>query len=332
MFGVATVLQNGESAEETTRSLLEQLLPQWLQFPGHRLIFALIIVAIGVYFSKVFVRLLGRSVAQRFARQSVAQSVLGGVRGLTILFSVFIAGSILGLGLDNILFNLAVFSAVVGVILAPIVGNIINGVFVLADQPFEIGDMIELEDGTQGFVDDITIRYTKIFTLDNTFMVIPNGNIRERDVANYSAEDERTRISLDVLITYESDVPTARSMMERAARDIEPVIKGGPDIRVGTARYPAGPACLIQQYGDDGILLRLRYWVRAPYKIGSIQSNVRTRIAELFEDADVEMAYPHRHIVFDETSGSANVSITGQQSGSAEDPEHAVADTSADTQ
>jgi len=60
-----------------------------------------------------------------------------------------------------------------------IVGSVISGVFLLADQPYEIGDMIELADRNQrGFVDDITLRYTKVFTLDNTFLVIPNGTIR----------------------------------------------------------------------------------------------------------------------------------------------------------
>ncbi len=290
---------------------LGQLLPGWLQFPGHRIFLALVVVALGIYLSKLLVRLLGRPIAQRFARQSVAQTVLGGVRGLTIGLTLVVAGLVLGLGVGEFVIPVTVFSAVIGVILAPIVGNIINGVFVLADQPFEIGDMIELDDETRGFVDDITIRYTKIFTLNNTFLVIPNGNIRERDVTNFSAEDERTRLSLDVLVTYESDIPEARRLMEVAARDTTDVIQGGPDIRVGSARYPASPGCLIADYGDNGILLRLRYWVKKPYKIATVESAVRTEIRTRFVDADceIEMAYPHQHLVFDETSGEAQVAI-----------------------
>ncbi len=290
---------------------LGQLLPGWLQFPGHRIFLALVVIALGIYLSKLLVRLLGRPIAQRFARQSVAQTVLGGVRGLTIGLTLVVAGLVLGLGVGEFVIPVTVFSAVIGVILAPIVGNIINGVFVLADQPFEIGDMIELDDETRGFVDDITIRYTKIFTLNNTFLVIPNGNIRERDVTNFSAEDERTRLSLDVLVTYESDIPEARRLMEVAARDTTDVIQGGPDIRVGSARYPASPGCLIADYGDNGILLRLRYWVKKPYKIASVESAVRTEIRTRFADADceIEMAYPHQHLVFDETSGEAQVAI-----------------------
>ena len=320
---------DGDSAAD----FLAQYLPEWLQFPGHRLLAAVLVVVGGIWLSKLLVRLLGRPVARRFARQSVAQTVLGAVRGLTIGGAVVVAASLVGFGVGDIVLQVAVFSAVVGIILAPIVGNIINGVFVLADQPFEIGDMIELDDETRGFVDDITIRYTKIFTLDNTFLVIPNGNIRERDVTNFSAEDERTRLSLDVLVTYESDIPEARRLMERAARDTDDVIEGGPDIRVGNARYPANPGVLIADYGDNGILLRLRYWVKKPYKIATIESAVRTKIREAFaaSDATTEMAYPHQHLVFDETSGEAQVALREAAGATAVPPESATSTTGEST-
>ncbi|CDK38393.1 mscS Mechanosensitive ion channel [Halorubrum sp. AJ67] len=133
--------------------------------------------------------------------------------------------------------------------------------------------------------------------------------MRERDVTNFSAEDERTRRAIDVLVTYESDIPEARRRIERAARDCEAVIDGGPDIRIGVARYMAGPDCRLHEFGDNGILLRLRYWVKKPYKLAKVQSDVNTEIRERLGDpeADVTMAYPHRHLVFDDTSGVARV-------------------------
>ena len=123
------------AGEATTRTV-ESVFGELLDIPGFRLLFAIVIVALGVWISKLLVRLLGRTIAQRFVRQSVAQTIIGGIRGGTIGLSVLLAGSILGLGFGDILLNLAVFSAVVGIILAPIVGNVINGVFVLADQPY----------------------------------------------------------------------------------------------------------------------------------------------------------------------------------------------------
>jgi len=275
--------------------------------PGSGLLLVLVSVGLGVIVSKFLVRLIGRPVARRVSRQSVAQTIVRGVRVGTIAIALLFGLRAAGFQFTDLLVGTAVFSAVIGIILAPLVGNFINGVFILADQPFEIGDMIELENGTTGFVEDITIRYTKIFTLDNTFLVVPNGAMRERDVTNFSAEDERTRRTIDVLVTYESDIPQARRLIERAARGCDAVINGGPDIRVGVARYVASPDCRLHEFGDDGILLRLRYWVKKPYKLSKVQSDVNTLIRERLADADVEMAYPHRHLVFDDTSGVARV-------------------------
>jgi small-conductance mechanosensitive channel len=272
-----------------------------------RVLAALAVVGAGIVLSKFLVRLLGRPIARRFHRQSVAQTVLGMIRVSTVVVSTFVAGSIVGLGIGDIVLSVTVFSAVLGIVLAPIVGSIINGLFVLADNPYEIGDMIELEDGRRGFVDDITLRYTKIFTLENTFLVVPNSGMRERDVTNYSAEDERTRLSLPLLVTYEGDLEEARRLMEQAARNCEGVIGGGPEIRIGSARYPARPTCQIDAYADSGVRLVLRYWVRKPYKIPTVESTVRERIWDRLADADVEIAYPHRQLVFGEGERPARV-------------------------
>ena len=290
-----------------TLSRLAGLGSRLADLPGAGVLTVLASVAVGVVVANFLVRLIGRPVARRVSRQSVAQTIVRGVRVGTIVASLLVGLSAVGFQFSDLLLGTAVFSAIIGIILAPLVGNFINGVFILADQPFEIGDMIELEDGTAGFVEDITIRYTKIFTVDNTFLVVPNGTMRERDVTNLSAEDERTRRSIDVLVTYESDIPEARRLVERAARDCDAVIDGGPDIRIGVARYMAGPDCRLHEFGDNGILLRLRYWVKKPYKLTKVQSDVNTRIRERFADADVTLAYPHRHLVFDDTSGVARV-------------------------
>ena len=289
-----------------------EILPDSISFTGMEYLVALVALVAGIYLSKYVLRLLGRPIARQFTRPSIAQTVLRGVRLSAIVLTLFFAGWLAGLGFPDIVLSVAVFSAVVGIILAPLVGSIINGLFVLADQPFEIGDMIELDDGTEGFVEDMTIRYTKIFTLDNTFLVIPNANIRDRDVTNYSAEDERTRLSLPLLITYESDLSQARRLMERAARRSDAVIDGGPDIRIGSARYPASPTCYVDEYADDGVLLILRYWAKKPYRLTSVRSEVQTNIWEALEDdgVDVDVAYPHQHLIFDETSGRAEVAVS----------------------
>ncbi|SEW32207.1 mechanosensitive ion channel family protein [Natrinema salifodinae] len=271
---------------------------------------ALAVLVVGWYLSKLVVRLAGRTVARRIERPSVTRTVLRGVRLAVLVWAGTIAAGILGVGDTELLLSVTVISAVIAIVLAPLVGSLINGLYVLADRPYEIGDMIEVTDaGHRGFVEDITIRYTKIFTLQNTFIVIPNSEIHARDVINYSAEDERTRITVSFDVTYDSDLTAARQAAERAARNVDMVISGGPDIRIGSARYAAAPSCRIDEYADDGITLELFFWIKHPYKLSVARDRVQTAIGERYADLDVEFAYPRRHHVFDETSGVARLAV-----------------------
>jgi small-conductance mechanosensitive channel len=290
---------------------VSEFLPPWVPEPAIEFVLAALTLVVAYYLSTFVRRIIGRRIARRFQRPSVTRTVLRSIQTGILVIGLVIALQIFGLRLGDLVLSVTVFSAVVGITLAPIIGSVIQGLFVLSEQPYEIGDMILIADReVYGFVEDITLRYTKIFTLNNTFLVIPNGSLRERDVVNFSAEDTRTRLTLDVQVTYESDIAAARRLIEEAATSVDKVIEGGPDVRIGSARYPAKPTCYIDNFADHGVNLRLRYWATEPYKLLTLRSNIQTAIWDRLEDADVEIAYPHSHLYFDETSGEMQVNLT----------------------
>lgn len=294
-----SIQEGSQEAVETATRILPEWIPQWTV----QVALAILVLVLAWYGSKLLVRLFGRRVARRFHRPSVSRAVLRSIRVVVMVFAVLVAAAFVGVGLGNILLSVTVITAAAGVVISPILSSVLSGMFVLADQSYEIGDMIEIVDvdgGTRGFVEDITFQNTKIFTIDNTSLVIPNSTIRDRDVINYSAEDPRTRLSLDILVTYEGDLAQARDLIERAAREVDTVIHGGPDIRIGSARYPAAPTCYINEYADNGVLLTLRYWVKEPYKLTTVRSRVQENVWSAFDGADVEFPYPHTHVVLDE--------------------------------
>ncbi len=115
------------------------------------------------------------------------------------IFALLTILGIYGLQLGDIALSVTVFSAVVGVVLAPILGGLISGVFLLADQPYEIGDMIELADtGQRGFVEDITLRHTKVFTLDNTFPSSRGGESASGSATTRRLKRDARRGSLEL--------------------------------------------------------------------------------------------------------------------------------------
>lgn len=286
------------------------------------LLVALLVLVLAWHLANVVVRYAGRPVAQRFERPSLTQAVLQAIRVTVLTVAAVVAALIVGLQPSELALSVTIFTAILAVVLAPLVGRFISGFFVLADRPFEIGDLVELGDGgMRGYVEDVTLRYTKLFTVDNTFIVVPNSTMVERDVINFSAEDERTRQRIEVVVTYEGDVDEARHLLERSAREVDGVIASGPPIRVGSALYPATPTSRIDDFGDHGILLVLRYWVREPYRLPMIRGRVQERFWDAITDADVEIAYPHQHLFFDETTGELPVGIRDRPS-SDDTPEH----------
>lgn len=299
-----------ESAEVWYNDFIE-----WLGANLPNFVLAILIIVVGYRLSIAAKRYAGRPVYGWIGRESVASTTLRLIKYTIILVSVLVAMRVsFGFSPTSLLLTATVFSAVVGIILAPLVGDIINGVFVLSDQPYEVGDMVEIVDtGKMGFVEEVTIRYTKIFTVDNTFLVVPNSEIRKRDVVNYSAEDVRTRQTLEITVTYESDVSKARELLVEAAQETPEVIGTQGSVRIGRGEYPLEPRSFIDDFGDHGVHLSMRYWVREPYRLQMVSSKVNESVWGKFRAEGIRIPYPHRHHVFDDTSGEVNVSVGGRK-------------------
>lgn len=291
---------------------------EWLGANLPNFLIAILIIIIGYRVSISVKRYAGRPVYNWVGRESVASTILRLMRYGIILISVLFALRVsFGFSPTSFLLTATVFSAVLGIILAPLVGDIVNGVFVLSDQPYEVGDMVEIVDtGKTGFVDEVTIRYTKIFTIDNTFLVVPNSEIRKRDVINYSAEDIRTRQTLEVSVTYESDVARAREILAEAAQETPEVIGTQGTARIGKGEYPLEPSVYIAEFGDHGVGLIMRYWVREPYQLQKVASKVNEKVWDKFNHEGIRIPYPHRHHIFDDTSGNLDVSLDEDGTGS----------------
>ncbi|MFW6320957.1 MAG: mechanosensitive ion channel family protein [Halohasta sp.] len=292
---------------------LGQQLPEMLR-PGAPWIAAAVILVVAWYGAKYVARLVRPGVVTQLQRVSVAETLLGVFRAVVMVFALFTVANVFGYEPENILLSVTVLTAAIAYILAPLLGSLINGLFVLVNRPYEVGDMIELVDTDQlGYVREITLRYTKVLTLENTTLVIPNDSIHRRDVINYSEDDERSWLSVELTITYESDLDAAMDRIEAAAGEVDEIVDGGPSFRIGGRKYPASPTAFLTAFGEDGARVELRFWVFEPYHPKRVCSTVFRRLAAELADAEVSLAYPHTHHVFDETSGRANVSVDGQR-------------------
>lgn len=123
---------------------------------------------------------------------------------LLILFLVI--SGVFKLDLTTILVSSAVFSAVIGLALQDILGNVISGVALHVERPFRVGDWVEVADQT-GEVVEMSWRATRIRTMENNYVVIPNSNIAKERIINYKAPSPVLALYLRVGTSYEAPPP-----------------------------------------------------------------------------------------------------------------------------
>ena len=205
------------------------------------------------------------------------------------LFKIFvitiaIVAAMNSVGID--LTGLAVFSGAVGVGigfgLQKIFANLISGLLILADKSIKPGDVIEVA-GTYGWVNTLGGRYASVITRDGVEHLIPNEELINQRVSNWTFSDTEIRIKLPIGVAYDSDLPHAIETCIKTAQ-AEGRILTSPE-----------PTCLVKGFGDSAIDLELRIWIRDPHNgIANIKSTVYVRIWQAFKEEGIEIPFPQR--------------------------------------
>ncbi len=202
---------------------------------------------------------------------------------LVVLAFLFAISS---MGID--LTALAVFGGAIGVGLGfglqKVVSNFISGVILLLDKSIKPGDVIEIS-GTYGRINKLAARYTSVISRDGREHLVPNEDIITQPVINWTFSDKKVRRHLPVNVAYSTDIEQAMALMMEAATESDRVIRN-PEPRV-----------LIKGFGDNGIDLELRMWIRdSENGVSNIASDVYLTIWNKFNDAGVEFPFPQRDI------------------------------------
>jgi MscS family membrane protein len=197
------------------------------------------------------------------------------VASITILLSYFgvnVTAFAAALGLGGLAFSLAARDTV---------ADAIAGFIILVDQPFRIGDRIEIHGvGTWGDVVDIGLRTTRIRTRDNRLVIVPNSVISVNQVINYTFPDPRYRIETHIGVDYSTDVETARQVMVDAVRQVEGVL---PDKPV---------EALYVENGDSAMIFRVRWWIESYEDTRRMFDRVHTVLKYALDEAGIESPFP----------------------------------------
>jgi small-conductance mechanosensitive channel len=154
----------------------------------------------------------------------------------------------------------------------------IAGFLILIDQPFRVGDRIEISGlGTWGDVVEIGTRSTRIRTRDNRLVIVPNSAIAKDQVVNYTYPDPRYRVQIELGIDYDSDLKLARETAIDAVRHVEGVL---PDKPVDA---------LFVDFGDSTITFRIRWWIDSYVDTRRMFDKVNEALLTGFNEAKINM-------------------------------------------
>ncbi|MGD9056357.1 MAG: mechanosensitive ion channel family protein [Desulfobacterales bacterium] len=216
---------------------------------------------------------------------------------LLIRFSNFIIYTVaIVLALDLLGINVVPFVAGAGVAGIAIgfaakdtLSNLIAGVLLIIDRPFEVGDRIEVWNApagsaTWGDVIDIGLRATKIKTTDNIVIIIPNNEIMLRDIINYTIISEKIRVRINIGIAYDADLQKAKDIILKIAKATEWVADDPPS------------KVVVRNFGESSVELQLRVWIRDARQRMNTISHITDKVKEAFDTEGIEIPYPKRDI------------------------------------
>ena len=209
--------------------------------------------------ASVTVKFILPELLNRFQKQS-AVTVSGGnpllvflLRAVIWFGGLYLSLSELGIELFGVLASLAVFSLIIGLAIQQTLGNIVNSFMLALDRPFEVGDRIGVE-GVMGTVMSIGILSTKLLTLKEELVVIPNNSLVDSTVVNYARGGgdgvaRRISVQMDYGVAYDEDPAHVKQVMLRIARSCQYVLS------------EPRPRVMMTELGDFSKVFRLFIWI-----------------------------------------------------------------------
>ena len=228
---------------------LQDHIPDMVSF-GIRLAVALLIFIIG----RFIIQLIRKSVKHSIERSSVDTGVAQFTDsllkfGLYVLLIIIVAGN-LGIEVSSITALFAAAGVGISLALQGTLSNLAGGVQILFLNPFVVGDyIIEDTNKNEGTVKEIKVFYTKLSTLDNKTIVIPNGILTGNSLTNVTAKAER-QLDLKVGISYQSDLKKAKDTLEKLIQENPNIIKE-EEWKV-----------FVDSLGDSAVIIGMRAWVK----------------------------------------------------------------------
>lgn len=187
----------------------------------------------------------------------------------------------------------AVISAVVAFAAQDVIKDILAGLMISLQRPFEIGDRIELEDGTVGIVEDMTNRHVVLAGVDTTKFVIPNSRINSMKVTNFSFMRGNRSAWFDFPVGYDTDTELAKSVIKAAITASPNSIPG----KTGPEGEPEYADVYFLKFADSALILSTTVYYESGVPSEKLIDDINTRVREALNANGIEIPYQYVNVI-----------------------------------
>lgn len=228
---------------------LQELPDKALRF-GVKILLAVIVLIAGIQIIKLLRRIVRKSMQRANADTGVVQFVDSFLKAVLYILLFFMIASGFGLNTASIVALLGSAGVAIGLAVQGSLSNFAGGVLILLLKPFKVDDYIIISgDANEGTVMEIQLFYTKLVTVDNHVVIIPNGELTTSNIINMSTLSER-RINISVSIAYDADIRTAKEVIQSVLEQDAAVLKDKEHF------------VFVDELADSGVNLKVRCWSR----------------------------------------------------------------------
>ncbi|PEN09227.1 mechanosensitive ion channel protein MscS [Longimonas halophila] len=205
-----------------------------------------------------------------------------------VLISIIVLGQ-LGVDVTALVAGLSIAGIALGFAARDSLENFISGVTILVDEPFVVGDYIEVED-QYGQVDEITLRSTRIRTVRNEIMVLPNTFMITNRLINHTKRNT-IRVDVDFGIAYAEYPHEARQVVLALCEDDDRILS------------TPSPTVVVTEMAASSVNMKLRFYLRDPSTEVPMRWAYTEKVREALREADIEIPFPHMQLFLDEAKG-----------------------------
>lgn len=259
--------------EQDPIAAFEQYILPWLD----NILFAILIFIIGRWLTRMIVKFSRKLMEKTNVDPLLINFVASMLGGLLTLFVIIAALDQLGVNTTSLIALIGAAGLAVGLALQGTLANFASGVLLIVFKPFKVGDFIEAG-GVAGVVEEIRIFSTIFRSGDNKELIVPNGQIFDGTIVNYSARNTR-RIDLVIGIGYDADIKLAKDTLWDILNGDERILKD-----------PA-PVVAVSELADSSVNFVVRPWVNTADYWG-VYWDTLEKVKLVFDEKDISIPYP----------------------------------------